>query len=91
MPSQGTALDVGGHSKGISAVKHVILILSGKGGVGKTTVAAQMAQSMVAQVQTHSLSASLGRFEDPDFIWFRGCNLGTLFLPRLFQNVLYLQ
>ena len=35
---------------GVGGVKHIVLVLSGKGGVGKTTVAAQLAQSMSAQV-----------------------------------------
>lgn len=32
---------------GLTSVKHVILILSGKGGVGKSTVAVQLAQGLV--------------------------------------------
>lgn len=33
----------------LSGVKHVILVLSGKGGVGKSTVACQLAFSLAAQ------------------------------------------
>ena len=32
---------------GLKAVKHVILVLSGKGGVGKSTVAVQLALGLV--------------------------------------------
>jgi len=32
---------------GVKAVKHVILVLSGKGGVGKSTVAVQLAIGLV--------------------------------------------
>jgi cellulose biosynthesis protein BcsQ len=34
-----------------------VLVLSGKGGVGKTTVAAQLAQTMAAQVCSIALSS----------------------------------
>jgi len=33
----------------LSGVKHVVLVLSGKGGVGKSTVAVQIATALVAQ------------------------------------------
>lgn len=33
----------GGNNDPLSSVKHVILVLSGKGGVGKSTIATQLA------------------------------------------------
>jgi Mrp family chromosome partitioning ATPase len=33
-------------SRGVSEVKHIIIVLSGKGGVGKSTVAAQLAHAL---------------------------------------------
>ena len=37
-----------GESDGLSGVDHVILVLSGKGGVGKSTVTTQLALGLVA-------------------------------------------
>merc|ERR1711939_233571 len=39
----------------MSAIKHKILVLSGKGGVGKSTLATQLAQLLVAEGQTVGL------------------------------------
>ena len=36
-----------GSSRVLPGVKHVVLVLSGKGGVGKSTVATQLALSLV--------------------------------------------
>ena len=41
---------------GISSVKHIILVLSGKGGVGKSTVAVQLAHGLVRRGHTVSNS-----------------------------------
>ena len=43
MQSQGSG------AAGLGNVKHVIIVLSGKGGVGKSTVAAQVALTLAAQ------------------------------------------
>ena len=40
---------------GLANVKHIILVLSGKGGVGKSTVSVQLAQSFVALGKTVGL------------------------------------
>ena len=39
-------VQIGIHMSGISQVKHVILVLSGKGGVGKSTVSTLLAQAL---------------------------------------------
>lgn len=33
-------------SRGVSEIKHIVIVLSGKGGVGKSTVAAQLAHTL---------------------------------------------
>ena len=46
----------------MSRVKHKVLVLSGKGGVGKSTVSAQLAFSLAArgyQVSSHFLVAQI--------------------------------
>jgi Mrp family chromosome partitioning ATPase len=35
-------------SRGVSDIKHIIIVLSGKGGVGKSTVAVQLAHTLIA-------------------------------------------
>lgn len=49
MADAGPASPVGPPKGALAAVKHVVLVLSGKGGVGKSTVAVQIATSLVAQ------------------------------------------
>ena len=50
--------------------KHVVLVLSGKGGVGKSTVAAQLALSLVEQNNkvgclSHNILAVYGSIRNP--------------------------
>jgi Mrp family chromosome partitioning ATPase len=47
-------------NKGVGSVKNIVIVLSGKGGVGKTTVAAQLAQTLSAQVNGARLSFLTG-------------------------------
>lgn len=51
--------DLAAISERLKDVKHKILVLSGKGGVGKSTVSAQLAFALAAQgLQVSSLSLS---------------------------------
>lgn len=49
MAEAGPASPVAPPKAALAGVKHVVLVLSGKGGVGKSTVAVQIATSLVAQ------------------------------------------
>jgi len=40
---------------GLASVKHIILVLSGKGGVGKSTVAVQLALGLILEGHTVSI------------------------------------
>ena len=54
-------------------VKHVILVLSGKGGVGKSTVATQLALTLV------QAGKKVPCFNKPS-MYVRSCTVSTLFL-----------
>lgn len=47
IPCIDDCLHVDEHPKILAGVKHIILVLSGKGGVGKSTVTSQLALSFV--------------------------------------------
>ena len=60
-----------------SNVKHVIGVVSGKGGVGKSFVTGSLANMMAAQgYKVGILDAGYHRTVHPENVWIKGCSNG---------------
>ena len=74
----------GGQSDHLSAVQHVILVLSGKGGVGKSTVATQIALGLKhAGKKVSTAALQMSRIMRQPTMWLRtGLTQTELCRPR---------